>query len=270
MWRLTGVAAVAGGLTLIGGLVVAGGPLCRHALPSRLTDPGLALQLAASTRDVETVLGQRVWCPGTPTTTATPTCLANKTTLDVQQSRDLVFIPVYVAFLVLVGLLVWRHGAPGGRWLGLLAVVLALGAGLCDVQEDRIIRVLLGPAPVCTVMPRPWAVAKWRMLCAVLALNIPLFLADRGLRGVGRWAGYAAIVLGVAALYFGGMQLATGDDTYLESALPVVAAAVTATWVAVAGRAWFPAGLLPGLDTLGRSPWLSRLAAWPDDEGPGC
>jgi len=270
MWRLTGVAAVAGGLTLIGGLVVAGGPLCRHALPSRLTDPGLALQLAASTRDVETVLGQRVWCPGTPTTTATPTCLANKTTLDVQQSRDLVFIPVYVAFLVLVGLLVWRHGAPGGRWLGLLAVVLALGAGLCDVQEDRIIRVLLGPAPVCTVMPRPWAVAKWRMLCAVLALNIPLFLADRDLRGVGRWAGYAAIVLGVAALYFGGMQLATGDDTYLESALPVVAAAFTATWVAVAGRAWFPAGLLPGLDTLGRSPWLSRLAAWPDDEGPGC
>ena len=269
MWPLTRVAAVAGMLTLIGGVVVAGGPLCRHALPNRLTDPGLALQLAASTHDVETVLGQRVWCPATPTAAATPTCLANKSTLDMQQARDLVFIPIYVAFLVLVGLLVWRHGVPGGRWLGLVAVVLAVGAGLCDVQEDRIIRVLLGPAPVCAAMPRPWALAKWRMLCAVLALNIPLFLADRDLRGVGRWAGYAAIVLGVAALYFGGMQLATGDDTYLESALPVVAAAFAATWVAVAGRAWFPAGLLAGLDALGSRPWLRRFAAWPDDEETG-
>jgi hypothetical protein len=115
-------------------------------------------------------------------------------------------------------------------------------------------------------MPRPWALAKWWMLSAVLALNIPLFVPRCEVRGVGRWFGYAAAVLGVAAVYFAGMHLRSGDDTYLETALPVVAAAVLATWVGVAARAWFPTGLLAGLDAAASRPWLRRVANWPSDE----
>ncbi|HET7341038.1 MAG TPA: hypothetical protein VFL90_06220 [Methylomirabilota bacterium] len=249
-------------------VVVGGGRFCARKLPHGLSQPGLAMQLAASREDVEQIVGLKIWCAGASPAGARPDCLANASTLYAQQWRDVVFIPIYVAFQVLIGALVWRSGR--FRLLAALGIVAVVIAGLADARENVAIIRILGPDPVCTVMPRPWALLKWRLLTLVLAANAALLVRTSAtLRGLGRWAAYAAAALAVATLYFVGMQLLWADDTYLETALPVVAATAVMLWLAVAGLAWFPAGLLPALDVLARETRARRIAAWPEPAGPG-
>ena len=263
MPRLSRVASVVGLVTFVAAAVAGSGQFCDRRLPHGLTRPGLAMQLAASREDVEQVTGMKVWCPGVAPPGAWPDCLANAETLRAQQWRDFAFIPLYVAFLVLAALLGWRSGH-GGRVIATLGIVAVVVAALADVRENLVILTILGPYPVCDAMPRPWALLKWRLLTlALLAVVVPLVRAERDVRGLARWAGHAAAVLAVSTVYFTGSQLLWGDDTYLESALPTLAATVVMTWVAVCGRAWFPGGLLAGLDALARRPGFRRIAAWP-------
>ena len=266
MPRLSAVTATAGFLTVIAALAVgAGERFCRHELPAHLTRPGLAMQLASSVSDVEKVLGLATACPGPPRPTPAPSCAANRATLVQQQYRDFVFIPIYVVFFVLLGAMLCARG--GWRVApGVAVVVLAVVAGYFDVKEDRVILAILDRVPACAVMPRAAALVKWRAICGLLFLAAPLFVPPAGVRGLGRWFGYAAALLGASATYFAWKQHSTLDDGHLETAATLVAAAVLSAWVAVAARAWFPDGLLPALDAWASRGWLRRVANWPRDE----
>jgi len=167
MPRLSRVASVVGLVTFAAAVVAGSGQFCDRRSSRGLTRPGLAMQLAASREDIEQVIGMKVWCPGVAPPGVWPECLANAETLRAQQWRDFVFIPLYVAFLVLVALVGWRTGR-GGRLLVALGIVAVVVAGLADVRENLVILTILGPYPVCDVMPRPWALLKWRLLTLAL------------------------------------------------------------------------------------------------------
>jgi hypothetical protein len=247
------------------GMAVAPGALCDHDLPQGLSTPSLALQFAASRRDVEKVLGQTIVCgPGDPAPRGA--CRRNRAALDAQQVRDFWFIPLYAGFLGLVGLMAARDARWWVRVPGIAAVVLVLLAALCDVRENLVVRALLRPVSDCAAMPWFWARAKWSLLCAVVLLHALFLLASRRVvAGTARWAGYVAVGLAVVAAYFGGSALLRQDDSNFENAASAIFGAVAATWVAIAGQAWFPRGLLAGLDDLTRWRWLRRLSEWPSD-----
>jgi hypothetical protein len=284
MHLLTTASAWVGLLTMAGALwVAAANPACDHELPRGLSQPGLAIELAKSRQDVQQILGEpaprveSLPASGGPSQNEMERqanlCPQARKKLAAMQERDFLFIPLYVGFLTLIGGQVMIGAGLAARLtklarllLGGGAVGLAVTAGAFDLLEDGIILECLRNIASCSIVPRPWALGKWAAIFAVFLLNIPAFLQRRDVTGTARLLAYIAAVLSAFAAVSGLVALSLSDDPRLEDTTGSLAAAMLASWLAMAGFAWFPSGLGSGLDRLAALPGLRWLSEWPSDE----
>jgi hypothetical protein len=238
-------------LALLAALMTSRGEWCDHEMPSRLSRPGLAIEIARSPAAVQQILGEPLAC-----TTAGPLkpdqipCSQNRLSLLAQQRWDYVFIVTYAVFLALVGWAQWRDGR-ALRVAGLAAAGLALAT-----------------PPACLLMPRPWALWKWGLLAAALVANVPLFVRRGDVTGTGRYVGYLAAALSLVTAGLTTLALVRGSDSGLGTAVGSMTLTLFLTWLAIAGLGWFPDGLLAGLDRLGGSRLLAWITTWPSDDDP--
>ena len=268
MQRVAALAAWAGVLALLAALMTSRGEWCEHEMPSRLSRPGLAIEIARSPAAIQQILGEPLACPAAgPLKPDQIPCTQNRVSLQVQQRWDYVFIVTYAVFLALVGWAQWRDGR-ALRVAGLAAAGLALAAAACDWIEDRTIQQLLATPPACLLMPRPWALWKWGLLTAALVANVPLFVRRGGVTGTGRYVGYLAGALSLVTAGLTTLALVRGSDSGLGTAVGSMTLTFFLTWVAIAGHGWFPDGLQAGLDRLGRSRHLAWISTWPSDDDP--
>src|SRR3989442_2856291 len=158
-------------LTVAIGLAVAGNFKPPRKLPEGVHSPTLALELIRDGSTVSSILR-----PDEHAKMARAV------------SIDYLFIATYTIFFTLLGVVLFANG---GWWrlLGAMAIVAVIGAAVSDVRENRAMLDLL--AGNAARLPRPFSLAKWRLVFIALRPRAPLFLGAEG-PPLRRWGGVPA------------------------------------------------------------------------------
>lgn len=138
------------------------GPVTRN--PDGFLTPICGLELALSDVEVEQILGVAGSVEGTGQR------------LRVQQATiiDYFFIACYVALQIVLGVYLWERDVLGTQGLVLVGF-LAVGSGIADIQENRVILGLLdatGGEAIWRLLPQlhGWTLLKWSGLGLVSAI----------------------------------------------------------------------------------------------------
>ncbi len=282
----TRIGYVLGLLTVGAGIVltvVVGRHLGSCALPGGLTRVSLAAELTPAWWDVGQIVGpcqapacqqsQTEWvCVGS---TCELICPDKVQALIMAQRIDRVFIVLYWALLVYLGIVEIRFGGAGAfGWVvaacGVAVIPLVSVAAWYDWRENGLIEAALthlGSAPGA----RDAAYMKWRCLFAAMALAAPLFIFWPGRTtpapGARRsafsmllaWGTAASAITaglgGIAACYF-------GQDGRLESAASMLVNTVPLVTLTLMTAQYWRAGTIAALNRIAGLPvlrWLGQL-----------
>jgi hypothetical protein len=161
----------------------------RIDLPYDLQSTTLAIEFASRPDDIAQVLGyDRRYVPD----------------IVHQQYWDFVFIPCYVALFVVLGLGLRAYPGAGARRLSIVAIALAVIAGVFDICENiTILRVAHVATPLSSRV-RWFSMPKWGLVVAVMLLESALFFFWPKLAG---WWRAAAIAVGALFAFAGAAGL---------------------------------------------------------------
>jgi len=140
--------------------------------------------------------------------------------LRAQRDDSWIFIPAYWALFSASGMVLVLSGGRIPRASGWVVIAGISAAAVCDLLENRMIRVALHDG--ASGSPAPWALAKWLLLFAIAGtLSVPLLTRSRHLR---LHANGTAVLFAVACVR--GLIASLGSVDGIQSATIVLAAAL--------------------------------------------
>jgi hypothetical protein len=289
-WTRTG--ALLGLALLLTGVAmkywVAGDHVGSCGLPNRLTNPILAIEVAAAWEDVLAMTGpcQAAHCLQS---TDAPVCYhaaCNQTVcpdkiqaLASLQTWDRSFIVLYWLYFLYLGLINWRFCAwqrfalvtqMVGKIAALAAGVMATFGALADWREDdRILQALAQLHQISSTAPlmRHFAYDKWRFLFFAVGIAAPIFIFWPGRNnpaGVRRSAFSQALawltaIVSLVAAFTGVAACMTGDDSHLELASQLLALVIILAMLTLATAQYWRGGTMAALDRLAKLRGLALL-----------
>ena len=229
-------------LTVAIALAVAGNFKPPRKLPEGVHSPTLALELIRDGSTVSSILR-----PDEHTKMARAV------------SIDYLFIATYTIFFTLLGAVLFANG---GWWrlLGAMAILAVIGAAVYDVRENRAMLDLL--AGDTARLPRPFSLAKWRLIFIALGATAPVFWNAKA-TPLRRWVGFAACALALFVAVEGVFAVQREDAKLIEVSARRMAIALVLVEFFLSTERTLRDGVLAALDRLARKPVLNVIANWP-------
>jgi hypothetical protein len=289
-WTRTG--ALLGVALLLTGIAMKYGVVGTHVgscgLPNRLTNPILAIEVAANWVDVLAMVGpcQATHClqsmsgsvcyQGVCNLIVCPDKVAALTSL---QTWDRAFIVIYWVYFLYLGLINWRFCAwrrfafvsqAIAKLAGLAAVVLATLGAVADWREDdRILQALLQVLHISSTTPlmRDFAYHKWKFLFLAIGLASPVFIfwpnqnnpAGTRRSAFSQTLAWLTSLVALTAAWTGVTACLSGDDAHLELASQLLALVMILSVLTLATASYWRGGTMAALDRLAELPVLSFL-----------
>ena len=289
-WTRSG--AVLGFLSLLAGVVMVH-LLAVHVgscgLPNQLTEPTLAIEVAATWDDVAAMAGpcEATHCGQSNDAQAChvdagckPVCPDKVAALVGEQYQDYCFIVIYWLFFLYLGVVNWQfcywaRFPVFSQVVGKIAGAVTLAAGSWGAWKDwsengHILQALSelhlidGPVPVM----RDFAYEKWRMLFLAIGAAAPIFLfwPGRNNKTDARASAFSHFLAGVTALlavstaWTGFAACLDGDDHRLELATQRLDLVIFATLLTLATAQLWRGGSLAAINRLAKMPGLRFFA----------
>ncbi len=282
--------ALIGFLALIAGVTMVL-LLSRHIgacnLPSQLTNPTLAIEIARNWKDVTGMVGpcQAPHCGQSKDTACLVAgdckiiCPDKVKALRYEQYEDYVFIVIYWLLFLYLGIASWNFCyAPRfplftqvlGKAAGIAIVVCGtLGAHADWLENDHILAalnqlpVIAGPEPIM----RYFAYIKWRYVFLAMGSAAPLFLfwtgranpTDSRDSAFSHLLAWLTAALALSTAWTGVAACLSGDDHRLEVATERLDLVILATTLTLATAQLWRGGTLTALDRLAAFPILRRF-----------
>ena len=289
----TRVGALLGLLSLLAGaamLMLLGRHLGSCGLPSQLTIPTLAIEVAGGWDDVAAIAGpcEAVHCGQSKDEDACHVDAGCKTVcpdkisaLASEQYQDFGFIIIYWLFFLYLGVVNWKFCASDrfplvaqvlGKLGGAVTIVAASLGAQADWRENQHIlqalselHLMAGPVPVM----RYFAYTKWRLIFLAVGAAAPVFLFWSGrinkvdLRQSAFSHGIARLtaVLALSTTWTGFAACKLGDDHRLQVATQRLDLVFLAEMLTFATAQFLRGGTIAAIDSLAKLPVLRFLAA---------